>query len=177
MTKLYVFAPHMDPIRPGRGLANVLPESISQAGACGVMLNHTERPLDLTTLEATLDRANELGLLSIVCADSIKEAKAVAQMGPDLMVAEPADLIGSGNAADTSYVSASIEAIRSVNPDIGILVGGGVHTGEDVYRIIYAGADATGSSSAIATARDPEALINEMLQAVRSAWDDRQKGR
>ncbi len=175
MTGLYVFAPHMDPIRPGRGLANVLPESIRQAGACGVMLNHTERPLDLTTLEATLDRANELGLLSIVCADSIKEAKAVAQMGPDLMVAEPADLIGSGNAADTSYVSASIEAIRSVNPDIGILVGGGVHTGEDVYRIIYAGADATGSSSAIATARDPEALIDEMLQAVRNAWDDRHK--
>ena len=176
MPELYVFAPHMDPIKPGRGLAYVLPESIKQAGACGVMLNHTERPLDLNSLQMTLSRADELGLLTIVCADSLKEAKAVAQMGPDLMVAEPADLIGGCNAADTSYVSASVEAIRSIDPEIGILVGGGVQTGEDVYRIIYAGADATGSSSAIATARDPEAVINEMLQAVRSAWDDRHKG-
>ena len=173
MPGLYVFAPHMDPIRPGRGLADVLPESIKQAGACGVMLNHTERPLNLGSLQTTLCRADELGLLTIVCADSIKEAKAVAQMGPDMMVAEPAELIGGCNAADTSYVSASIEAIRSVDPEIGILVGGGVQTGEDAYRIIYAGADATGSSSAIATARDPETVINEMLEAVRCAWDDR----
>ena len=170
---LFVFAPHMDPLKPGRGLADVLPEAVRAAGACGVMLNHTERPLDLNTLQQTLKRADEANLLTIVCSDTLAEAKAVAQMGPDLMVAEPADLIGGSDAADVSYVAASVKAVREIDPDIRVLVGGGVHSGEDVYRIIYAGADATGSSSAIATAADPEAIINEMIQAVRQAWDAR----
>jgi len=47
---LKVFAPHMDDIPVGRGLACVLPESIKAAGAVGVMLNHCERPLPPVTL-------------------------------------------------------------------------------------------------------------------------------
>ena len=39
---LIVFAPSMDPIPVGRGLANILPESVRAAGADGVMLNHVE---------------------------------------------------------------------------------------------------------------------------------------
>ena len=40
--RLIVFAPYMDPIRPGRGIADVLPEAIKAAGAkgwCLTMLN------------------------------------------------------------------------------------------------------------------------------------------
>ena len=61
----------------------------------------------------------------------------------------------------------------TVNQDIAVLVGGGIANGEDVYNIIMAGADATGSSSGIAKAKDPGAMVNEMLQAARQAWDDR----
>ena len=35
--RIHVFAPHMDPIYPGRGLADVLPESLVAAGAEGVL--------------------------------------------------------------------------------------------------------------------------------------------
>ena len=42
---IHVFAPHMDPLYPGRGLADILPESLAAAGAEGVMLNHCEKPL------------------------------------------------------------------------------------------------------------------------------------
>ncbi|MDW7657814.1 MAG: triose-phosphate isomerase, partial [Bacillota bacterium] len=31
--RIHVFAPHMDPIRPGRGVADILPESLRAAGA------------------------------------------------------------------------------------------------------------------------------------------------
>ena len=41
---IHVFAPHMDPIPVGRGLADILPESLVAAGAEGVMLNHVEKP-------------------------------------------------------------------------------------------------------------------------------------
>ncbi|NLV47570.1 MAG: triose-phosphate isomerase, partial [Clostridiaceae bacterium] len=73
-------------------------------------------------------------------------------------------------------VKTSIEAIHSVNPDIYVLIGAGIKTGQDVYNVICEGADASGSSSAIALAENPEALVNEMLAAAREAWDERQSG-
>lgn len=174
---LYVFAPHMDAIPIGRGLACVLPESIKAAGAKGTMLNHSERPLDISTLRRTIDRAHSLGLMTIACADTLREARAVAALGTDMMVVEPEELIGTGQACGLDYVRASVEAVREVDESIGVLVGGGIANGEDVYNIIMAGADATGSSSGIAKARDPEAMVYEMLEAVRRAWDDRNGGR
>lgn len=172
---LKVFAPHMDDIPVGRGLACVLGESLKAAGAVGVMLNHAERPLPASTLARTLNRARELGLMSIVCADSMTETRAVAQMHPDLMITEPTELIGTGQAADLSYVKTSVDAIQSIDPNIGILVGGGISNGTDVYNTIMAGADATGSSSGIVKAADPGAMVHEMLAAVRQAWDERHK--
>ena len=73
---IHVFAPHMDPIYPGRGLADTLPESLVAAGATGVMLNHCEKPLTPEVLAETIRRADEVGLVSIVCADSMAEASA-----------------------------------------------------------------------------------------------------
>ncbi len=172
---LKVFAPHMDDIPVGRGIACVLGESLKAAGADGVMLNHAERPLPASTLVRTINRARELGLMSIVCADSMAETRAVAEMHPDLMVTEPTELIGTGQAADLSYVKTSVEAITKIDPNIGILVGGGISNGTDVYNTIMAGADATGSSSGIVKAADPGAMVDEMLQALRQAWDDRHK--
>ena len=117
--------------------------------------------------------ARELDLMSIVCSDSMYEMQAVAQLHPDMMIAEPAELIGTGEAADLSYVSKACETIAQIDPDIGILVGGGISSGDDVYRIIMNGADATGSSSGIVKAGDPGAMIDEMLSALRAAWDER----
>lgn len=175
-SRLLVFAPHMDPLYPGRGLADVLPESLVAAGAHGVMLNHVERPVSLAVLAQTIRRAQEVGLLSIVCADSIAEAAAVARLAPDIIVAEPSELIGTGQASDMGYVRASIEAVKSVDPDILVLQGAGISSGQDVYDVIRAGAEATGSSSGVVKAPDPLAMVDEMLGAARRAWDDRNGG-
>lgn len=94
--RLIVFAPYMDTIRPGRGLADVLPEAIQAAGARGVVINHCERPMTLEAIRETIRRANELDLISFACADSIEEAKAIAQLQPDIINPEPTELIGTG---------------------------------------------------------------------------------
>ena len=177
VNNIYVFAPHMDDIPVGRGLACVLPESVRAAGAVGVMLNHAERPLTISVLNKTLCRARELSLMSIVCADSMPETRAVAQLSPDLMITEPTELIGTGKACDMSYVKQSFDAVMDINPNIGVLVGGGISNGQDVYNTIMAGADATGSSSGIVKASDPEKMVYEMLQALRNAWDERTGGK
>ena len=42
--QIHVFAPHMDPIPVGRGLADILPESLVAAGAEGVCLTTWRSP-------------------------------------------------------------------------------------------------------------------------------------
>ena len=170
---IHVFAPQMDPIVPGRGLADVLPESLVAAGAEGVMLNHVEKPLTLATLKATIKRAEEVGLTTIVCADSIVEAGMIAQLNPDIIVAEPSELIGTGLTSGPEYVAAAAKSVKDVNPDILVLTAAGIANGEDVYNTIIAGADATGSSSGVAKAADRAAMVDEMISAVRRAWDER----
>ena len=172
---LLVFAPHMDPLPIGRGLADILPESVQAAGAVGVMLNHCEKPLTFSVLRQSIRRADDLGLMTIVCADSIDEARAIALLAPNIIVAEPAELIGTGKTSSLDYVLAASAAVKSVNPDILVLSAAGISNGQDVFRVIQAGAQATGSSSGIAKAADSSAMVDEMIHAVREAWDQRRK--
>lgn len=170
---IHVFAPHMDPLEPGRGLADILPESLVAAGAEGVMLNHVEKPLTLGVLKKTIERAKVVGLTTIVCADSIVEASMIAKLDPDIIVAEPSELIGTGLTSGTEYVEAASRGVKEVNPDILVLTAAGISNGQDVYNTIIAGADATGSSSGVAKAADRAAMVDEMISAVRKAWDER----
>lgn len=169
--RIFVFAPHMDPIPVGRGLADILPESLVAAGAKGVMINHVEKPVTLATLNQTIKRAKEVGLMTIVCTDTIEEAAAVAKLSPTIIVAEPTELIGTGQTSDMGYVKASIEAVKSVNPKILVLQGAGISNGKNVFDVISAGAEATGSSSGVVKAKDRAAMVDEMIGSVRKAWD------
>lgn len=170
--RILIFAQHMDCLPIGRGLGSVLPEAVKAAGAVGVMLNHAEKPLTQDILQQTICRADEIGLGTIVCADSVEEVAAVAKMGPNLIVAEPTELIGTGQASDMDYVKQTIEAVRAINPDIMVLQGAGISNGQDVYNVIKAGAQATGSTSGIIEAADPAAMTEEMIAALRRAWDE-----
>src|SRR5665647_1799697 len=97
----------MDALPVGRGLGSVLPEAVKAAGAVGVMLNHAEKPMSISDLRRTIKRADEVGLVSIVCADSIEEASAIAHFAPNIIVAEPSELIGTGKTSDKEYVIAT----------------------------------------------------------------------
>ena len=173
--RIHVFAPHMDPIPVGRGLADILPESLVAAGAEGVMLNHVEKPLSFEVLAATIKRAEEVGLTTIVCADSMADAEKIAALTPDIIVAEPSELIGTGVSVGPEYVEAAMQSVKKVNENILVLTAAGIAGGEDVYNTIIAGADATGSSSGVAKAADRAAMVDEMIAACRKAWDERHK--
>ena len=171
--RLHVFAPHMDPIYPGRGLADTLPESLVAAGAEGVMLNHVEKPLSFDVLAETIKRADEVGLTTIVCADSMADAGKIAGLHPDIIVAEPSELIGTGVSVGPEYVQAATDSVKNVDANILVLTAAGLAGGEDVYNTIMAGADATGSSSGVAKAADRPAMVDEMIAACRKAWNER----
>ena len=170
--RILVFAQHMDYLPIGRGLGSVLPEAVKAAGAVGVMLNHAEKKLTLEEVEKTIARADEVGLATIVCADTVDELVAIAKLSPNLLVAEPTELIGTGKTSDSNYVIETIEKVRAINPDIMVLQGAGISNGQDVYNTIKLGAQATGSTSGIIKAADPYAMVEEMLYSLRKAWDE-----
>ena len=94
--RIHVYSQHMDSIPVGRGMGTILPEAVKATGAVGVMLNHAECKLTLDEIKKAIERADEVGLATIVCADTEEEIKAVAEMNPNIVVAEPSELIGTG---------------------------------------------------------------------------------
>lgn len=168
---LIVLAPYMDTLRPGRGMADVLPEAVKAAGAQGVVINHCERPMTLAQIRASIERARELGMLSFACADSVAEAKAVAQLKPDILNPEPTELIGTGRASDMSYVRAVTREIKAIDPEILVEQAAGITTAQQIYDFIMAGSEGAGSASGILKSGDPYALLDEMVAAVRRAKD------
>jgi len=170
---LFVFCTYMDTLRPGRGCADILPEGVKAAGAVGVMINHCEKPMSLPQLKLTIDRARELDLYVFACADSIAEGKAIAQLHPDIINPEPSDIIGGGNGSTPmDYVAESIKAIKDIYPDIMVEQAAGITNGKEVYDFIMAGSEAAGAASGIMNAKDPLAVMEEMIAATRKAKDD-----
>ncbi|HIU29634.1 MAG TPA: triose-phosphate isomerase [Candidatus Egerieisoma faecipullorum] len=174
---LILLAPYMDTLRPGRGMADILPEALKAAGAKGVVVNHCEKPMSLPAIKATIDRANEIDFLVFACADSIAEARAIAQLHPDIINPEPTELIGGsgGGVSDMQYVREVIRAIKEIDPEILVEQAAGITNGRQVYDFIMAGSEAAGAASGIMNAKDPIAMIDEMVGAVRAAADDLKK--
>jgi len=175
--RLIVLAPYMDILRPGRGMADILPEALKAAGARGVVVNHCERPMSLPSIKATIDRARELDFLVFACADTIEEAKAIAQFHPDILNPEPSELIGgsSNGVSDLGFVKESIRAVKSVFADIMVEQAAGIKSGQQVYDFIMAGSEAAGAASGIMKAKDPLHMIDEMIAATRRAADNLKK--
>ena len=173
---LIVLAPYMDTLRPGRGMADILPEALKAAGAKGVVINHCEKPMSLPQMKKTIDRARELDFLVFACADTLEEAKAIAQLHPDIINPEPSQIIGGGNGVSPmDYVKDSIKVIKEIYPDILVEQAAGITNGQQVYDFIMAGSEAAGAASGIMNAADPVAMIDEMIAATRRAADDLKK--
>jgi len=173
--RVLVFAQHMDSLERGRGVGSVLPEAVKAAGAAGVLLSHVERRLSRDELARTIRRADEVGLATMVCADDARDAASIAELEPDVIIVEEPLLIAGGSRDDDGRraIAEANETIWRVNRRIRVLHGAGITGPRDVYDVIAAGAQGTGSSSAIFTASNPQAMLEDMIRSVREAWDRR----
>lgn len=171
---LIIIAPYMDTLRPGRGMADVLPESLKAAGAHGVVINHCERPMSLPQMKETIKRAREMDFIVFACADTTEEAEALAHLHPDIINPEPSELIGGsgGKVSDLSFVKRTIDAIKKIDPSIYVEQAAGITTGKQVYDFIMAGSEGAGAASGIINAKDRIATMEEMIAATKQAAID-----
>lgn len=164
-TDLTVTAPYVDATEPGRGMGGILPETITQAGADGAVINHAENRDTLTDIERKIERCRHAGVDSIVCVDSVEMGEAICSLDPDSIVFEKPEDISTDRAITQTHPERVREFVRTVrreNARTKVLVGGGIGSAEDVRLAFEQGADATGAASAVALADDPESLLVEI---------------
>jgi len=164
-----VFAQHIDPIAPGSSTGHVLLEAVKEAGAVGTLINHSERQLKLSDIEAIIAKTRESGLFSVVCTNNAAVSAAVAALKPDIVSLEPPELIGTGISvckAKPEVVTETVERVKRINPDAVLLCGAGITKGEDVAAALNLGTMGVLVASGIVKAKDPRKVLMEFAEAI-----------
>jgi len=169
---LPVFAQHVDPVAPGSFTGHILPESVKEAGATGTLINHSERRLKLADIDATITRAREVNLISVVCTNNANVSAATASLKPNMIAVEPPELIGTGipvSKAKPEVVTGTVELVKRINPKVVILCGAGINKGEDVAAALRLGTEGVLVASGIVKAKYPSKVLLEFAEAITKA--------
>ena len=170
-TGVLVFAQNMDPEPRGSSMGRVIAESLVDAGASGVMLNHDANPLAPGTLALTVERARANGLRTIVCAATESEARESARLAPTVLLLEPSDLIGTARSGARDWIAPVDRALRALAPDTLMMHAGGVASPATAHAIMAAGADGTGATSGVLNTDDPLGAARAFIAATRHGWE------
>ena len=161
-----VWAQAADPVEPGSRTGHVTLEMLQNVGAEGLLVNHSERRLQMADIGWLVAKARKLNMDSCVCAADATESKACAAMGPDFIAVEPPELIGgdiSVTTANPEIVRKSVEEVRKVNSHVRVLCGAGVKTGRDVRKALELGAHGVLLASGVVKARDKKATLMDLV--------------
>ena len=165
-----VFAQHTDPIQPGSHTGHVLAEAVKETGAIGTLINHSERQLKLSDIDAIIKIAREKGLVSVVCVNNPTISAAVATLKPDVLAIEPPELIGTGipvSKAKPEIITNTVRLVREINQKVVILCGAGISHGEDVAAALRLGTQGVLVASGIVKVKDPYTVLREFAEATR----------
>ncbi|MFA5843143.1 MAG: triose-phosphate isomerase [Candidatus Gracilibacteria bacterium] len=166
--KIPVFAQHLDLVHFGSYTGHILAEAVKVSGAFGTLLNHSEHRLSLEVLKLSIQRAKEVGLVVVACAQDPEEGAVIAGFGPDFVAVEPPELIGG----DISVATAKPEIIQVAVDLIGrgrVLVGAGVKNSKDIEIAIMLGASGVLLASGVTKAADPEAVLRDLAKGAHEA--------
>jgi len=165
---LPIFAQHIDSVGPGSFTGHVLPEAVKEAGAIGTLVNHSERRLKLAEIDAVIRRAKELNLVQVVCTNNASVSLSAATLKPNFIAIEPPELIGTGipvSKAKPEIVTETIEVVKKVNPEVTILCGAGITSGDDVAAALKLGTKGVLVASGIVKAKEPYKMLLDFAQA------------
>ncbi len=164
-----VFAQHSDGVDYGSHTGWVLPQSLKNAGAIGVILNHSEhRFTDRKKFEAAVIAAKKAGLSVCICAEDAKEGEEFARaFKPDFIAVEPPELIGGDISVSTAKPELITEAIELIGDDSKVLVGAGVKNRKDVEIALRLGACGVLLASGVTKAENPLDVLLDLAEGVK----------
>ncbi len=160
-----VMAQHIDPVTHGSATGHILPESVQLAGGKGVILNHSERRLKREILEASIKRAKEVGLVTVICAESPEEGASFLEFDPDFIAVEPPELIGGDISVSTSQPEIIEHSAKLIGSEK-LLIGAGIKNGEDVRIAKKLGAQGVLLASGVTKAENPKAVLMDLASGL-----------
>lgn len=160
-----VWVQHVDGVEHGQYTGWGLPEAIAEARGKGVFLNHSEHKiLPKKELEQAVERCRQVGLKTVVFADTVDEAVEVAGYNPDFIAYEPPELVGS---TTTSVATAKADVISKVAQKVSplpVIVGAGIHTKQDVETSLAQGAVGIAVATDVVLAKDPKKEVLDLAE-------------
>ncbi|MFB6217410.1 MAG: triose-phosphate isomerase [Candidatus Aenigmatarchaeota archaeon] len=159
-----VFSQHVDPVEPGSHTGSTLVENVKQAGATGTLINHSEKRMQPNQIEKAVERADQAGMTTVVCAQDPEECGTYSRFKPDFIAYEPPELIGG----DTSVSEAKPELIaRAVEEsEVPVLTGAGIKTREDVEKSVELGCHGVLVASGVVKSEDTYEEILELCKGL-----------
>lgn len=164
-----VYSQNVDPLKPGSGTGYVTPSMLHSTYVRGTLVNHSEHRQTLENVGTCIEMCNYLDLDVCACAESSEEAGKIAAFSPQMIAVEPPELIGgnvSVTTANPAIVSDTVDAVHSVNPNVAVLCGAGVKTGEDVRTALDLGARGVLLASGVVKAKDPESVLRDLIRLI-----------
>ncbi|WP_288004894.1 triose-phosphate isomerase [Thermofilum sp.] len=164
-----VFSQHVDDVSPGSHTGHVTLEAVKDAGAIGTMVNHSERRVRADQIDVVVKRARQLNLVTVVCTNTPEVTAAMAALGPDMVAIEPPELIGTGipvSKAKPEVVTSSVDLVKKINPNVKVLCGAGITTGDDVAAALRLGTVGVLLASGVVKAKDWEKAILDLIRPI-----------
>ena len=161
-TGIKTYAQHVDYQESGKSTGFIVAEEIKSAGARGSLLNHSEHPVNMSTIKKTLQRCNKLNLKLIICAATLKKAAKIKKLRPWAIAFEDPKLVGTGRSI-TKYRSNDVEKFSKMLKGSKIipLCGSGVNSAKDVAEAKKLGCKGVLVASAVARSPRPDKFLKE----------------
>jgi len=158
-----IYAQHIDPIEPGKNTGFISALAIKEAGAAGVMINHSEHRIGDENIRKTIEIAQANDLQTLLCVENAGEAQRLIDIQPDMIALEEPSLIGTGNSiVDNPIGKQKVQECIALQLQTKILVGAGVMNQHDVKASVELGADGVLIASGFDLANDPKAVLEDL---------------
>ena len=165
---LEVWTQHLDPIQFGSNTGWLHPDTAIERGAKGTLINHAEHKVSIEHIAMLLDQVPE-DFTVCACAADIEEAKSLAALRPTFVAVEPPELIGgdiSVTSADPKIVTGTVDAVKDISTDVGILCGAGVKNGSDVSMALELGTSGVLLASGVTKSSNPIEALNDLISKI-----------
>jgi len=161
------WAQHIDWQEPGQHTGWVNLEAVIEAGAVGTLLNHSEHRIPPGTVKQVIKRTLNQRFQTMVCCRTLGQLGRLVKLKPDFLAYEPPGLIGGKASVSREKPKAVEKAVAICRKyEIPLIVGAGIHNGEDVLLAKKMGAMGVLVSSAVVLAKNPEKKLRELVRGV-----------
>ena len=160
------YAQHTGPLETGSHTGHTVAEAVEASGVSGTLINHSEKRMDAEDIEKAVERCGNLGLETVVCAQTVDEVEEYSSFDPDFIAFEPPELIGGETAVSQAEPEVIREAVDRTAEGVGTLTGAGIKSSEDVSKSIELGCQGVLVASGVVKSENPVESLENLCEGL-----------